>query len=183
MQQDKTLGMGGSVVKELISDIPCPLDCVYHIVFDNLFTSMSLLSYLHEHGYAATGTLRSNRLCGAPLPDVKIIEKKDRGYYRSASEEKNNITVCRWRDNKAVTVASTYSGSTPESSASRYCREKRRKIAIPMPKKVAEYNFGMSGVDRFDQNMAAYSINLRNKKWWWPFFRFILDLCKYICDT
>ena len=150
MQQDKNLGMSGSVVKELVSVLPCPSDCTYHIVFDNFFTSMSLLTYLHEQGYAATGTLRANRLCGAPLPDIKIIEKKDRGYYRCVSEEKNKITVCRWRDNKAVTVASTYCGSTPESSASRYCRDEGGKIALPMPKMIAEYNFGMDGVDRFD---------------------------------
>ena len=34
----------------------------------------------------------------------------------------------------------------------------------------------MRGVDRMDQNISAYMINIRNKKWWRPLFRFCLDL-------
>ena len=34
----------------------------------------------------------------------------------------------------------------------------------------------MGGVDRMDQNIAAYMINFRSKKWWWPLFRFVVDV-------
>ena len=34
----------------------------------------------------------------------------------------------------------------------------------------------MGGVDRMDQNTGAYMINIRSKKWWWPLFRFGVDL-------
>ena len=34
----------------------------------------------------------------------------------------------------------------------------------------------MGSVNRFDQNIAAYMITLRSKKWWWPVFRFCVDL-------
>ena len=34
----------------------------------------------------------------------------------------------------------------------------------------------MGGVDRLDQNMSAYMINLRRKKWWWQLFRFVVDV-------
>ena len=34
----------------------------------------------------------------------------------------------------------------------------------------------MGGVDRLDQNLAAYMINLRSKKWWWPLFRLCIDV-------
>ena len=34
----------------------------------------------------------------------------------------------------------------------------------------------MGGVDRMDQNIGAHMINIRNKKWWWPLFRFCVDL-------
>ena len=34
----------------------------------------------------------------------------------------------------------------------------------------------MGGVDRMDQNIGAYVISIRNKKWWWPLFRFCVDL-------
>ena len=34
----------------------------------------------------------------------------------------------------------------------------------------------MGVVGRMDQNISAYMINLRTKKWWWPLFRFVADL-------
>lgn len=34
----------------------------------------------------------------------------------------------------------------------------------------------MGGVDRFDQNLACYMIQHRTKKWYWPVFRFCIDL-------
>ena len=33
----------------------------------------------------------------------------------------------------------------------------------------------MGGVDRMDQNISAYMINLHPKKWW-PLFRFVIDV-------
>ena len=35
----------------------------------------------------------------------------------------------------------------------------------------------MGGVDRLDQNIATYMIAHRSKKWWWPIFRFCVNLC------
>ena len=34
----------------------------------------------------------------------------------------------------------------------------------------------MGDVGRLDQNLAAYMINLRSKKWWRPLFRFCIDV-------
>ena len=34
----------------------------------------------------------------------------------------------------------------------------------------------MGRVDRLDQNIATYMIGHRSKKWWWPIFRFCVDL-------
>ena len=41
---------------------------------------------------------------------------------------------------------------------------------------VHEYNPYMGDVGRLDQNLAAYMINLRSKKWWWLLFRFCMDV-------
>ena len=35
---------------------------------------------------------------------------------------------------------------------------------------------GMGGVDRLDQNLTVYMVNHRSKKWWWPVFRFCVDV-------
>ena len=34
----------------------------------------------------------------------------------------------------------------------------------------------MGGIDRMDQNISTYVINFRSKKWWWPLFRFCVDV-------
>jgi len=53
---------------------------------------------------------------------------------------------------------------------------KRQRITINQPTIVKVYNNTMGGVDRADQNVSAYRITMRTKKWWWPLFAYVLDL-------
>ena len=32
------------------------------------------------------------------------------------------------------------------------------------------------GVDRMDQNILAYRITIRSRKWWWPLFSYLLQV-------
>ena len=34
----------------------------------------------------------------------------------------------------------------------------------------------MGGVNHMDQSASCYMVHLRNKKWWWPIFRFCIDV-------
>ncbi|GFR80203.1 PiggyBac transposable element-derived protein 3 [Elysia marginata] len=52
---------------------------------------------------------------------------------------------------------------------------KRKKVQIDQPSIVQAYNNYMGGVDRLDQNVGAYRIAIRSKKWWWPLFAFLPD--------
>ena len=45
-------------------------------IFDNLFTSVSLLTELSQRGIGGVGTVRENRLNGVPLVSKKVLEKK-----------------------------------------------------------------------------------------------------------
>ncbi|XP_070174083.1 piggyBac transposable element-derived protein 3-like [Littorina saxatilis] len=67
------LGMGGSVVVDLISKIQG--NDAYHLTFDNLFTSMKLVDHLTSKGIGCTGTIRSNRMEDCPLKNVKDMQK------------------------------------------------------------------------------------------------------------
>ncbi|KAK0057933.1 PiggyBac transposable element-derived protein 3 [Biomphalaria pfeifferi] len=67
------LGMGGSVVMDLISELP--RSTKYNLYFDNLFTSLSLMDRLTKEGFDATGTLRSSRTEKAPIIDQKVMSK------------------------------------------------------------------------------------------------------------
>ena len=143
---------------------------------DNFFTSPSLLRLLKGNGMAATGTVRANRTENTPLQAVDDMKKEARGSSDVVNDNKSNVTLVRWKDNKVVTVASTLYGKEPMKRAPRYIKDKGGRVEIDQPDFISVYNKTMGGVDRMDQNIGAYMINIRSKKWWWPLFRFCVDL-------
>ena len=71
-------GLGGSVVLDLLSELPSSLP--YHVAIDNFFTSVRLLEHLGGLGIEATGTIRQNRIEDCPLrKSFKTLEKAERG--------------------------------------------------------------------------------------------------------
>ena len=90
------LGMGGSVVIDLISELQEEIGSSYRLTFDNLFTSYNLVDCLTSKGIARIGTLRSNRLGDAPLKSVKVVETLKRGFFfYFATDTKNGMVVMR----------------------------------------------------------------------------------------
>lgn len=149
----------------------------YCFYFDNLFTGLPVLHFLKLHGYEATGTMRENRLPkNCPLPPKKTIQKKERGFSVSKSISGTSIKVTKWVDNNVVTMASTLYGEQPKDKAGRYSRADFARIEVQRPAVVAAYNRNMGGVDRMDQNIAAYRIATRKKKWWWSIFTWTIDV-------
>ena len=173
---NKDIGLCGSVVMSLMPKLPTVPDSHYHAVMDNFFTSPSLLRVLKESGFAATGTVRANRTEKAPLQAVDDMKKQARGISDVVNDKKSNVTLVRWKDNKVVTVASALYGKEPMKRARRYIKDQGGRVKIDQPNAISFYNETMGGVDRMDQNIGAYMINIRNKKWWWPLFRFCVDL-------
>jgi Transposase IS4 len=125
---DKVLGLGGSVVTSLTSDLPKLDGSYYHIVFDNLFTSPRLLHLLADQGMAATGTVCPNRAEGAPLKSIDVMKKEPRGSHDVVLEHKAAVCVVRWHDSKVVTVASTFAGVHPIQKAKRYSSQLKQRI-------------------------------------------------------
>ena len=178
---NKDIGLGGSVVMTLMSELPTVLNSNYHVVMDNFFTSPSLLRLLKGNGMAATGTIRANRTENAPLQAVDDMKKKARGSSDVVNDNKSNVTLIRWKDNKVVTVASTLYGKEPMKRARRYIKDKGGRVEIDQPNSISDYNKTMGGVDRMDQNIGAYMINIRSKKWWWPLFHSNKEKNNLIC--
>jgi DNA excision repair protein ERCC-6 len=73
-------------------------------------------------------------------------------------------------------MASNSNGVFPVSKVTRWLAKEKKKIQLNQPAMIASYNKGMGGVDRMDQNVGAYRISMRTKKWWWPFFAFAVDV-------
>lgn len=172
--------MFGKSTAPLIQMIDCfPNDMKkmpFNFFFDNLFTGLNVLAYLRENGYGGTGTMRQNRLTqSCPLPTNKDMDKMARGTYQSTISKEDGVLIVKWKDNAVVTVGSNCSSVDPVSSVKRFSQSEKKFIQIPRPFLVGEYNRSMGGVDRLDQNVAEYRINIRNKKWYWSILSWLLD--------
>ncbi|KAL8575850.1 hypothetical protein ACOMHN_014855 [Nucella lapillus] len=172
-QQYGRLGLGGTVVKDLISELP---QHPYHLTFDNFFTSLPLLSELAAEGIGATGTIRKNRVEHCPMRDATQFKKEDRGALDFRHDRGSNILVVQWNDNSVVTVATNCDRVMLLARVRRWARAQRQFVQIEQPDLIKVYNATMGGVDRADQNINTYRITMRTKKWWWPFFAHALEL-------
>lgn len=150
----------------------------YKLYVDNLFTGMTLLKFLRDNGYQATGTVRDNRLPkNIPLPTKKTMAKRTRGSYDSIIDKNDGIIIVRWVDNSVVTVASTCFGLEPVANVRRFSQAEKKHIQVQRPDLISKYNNYMGGTDRMDQNIAQYRIGIRGKKWWWSLFTWTIDVC------
>jgi hypothetical protein len=170
---DGDVGLGGSVVLDLISELP-PLN--YCLYFDNYFTSLRLLQKLKDKGIAATGTIRANRIEKCPLASVEVMKKKERGSYDARLDKNSDIVLVRWNDNSVVTLGSNAFGVGPLGAAKRWSVAQRRQVFIEQPHLISKYNNGMGGTDRMDQNIHQYRIAIRCRRWYWQLFAFLLDV-------
>ena len=127
-------------------------------------------------GVAATGTARANRMENASLRDIVKMSKEKRGSSDVVTDFPSNITAVRWKDNKVVNAVSTLTGKQPIQQVKRYCHHKNRRVNIEQSNIINQYYMSMRRVDRMDQNISTYMITLHTKKWWWPRFRFVVDV-------
>lgn len=176
-EYEEKFGKAAAPLMLMIDDLPEEKKHMpYHFYFDNLFTGMNLLADLKDRGYAATGTIRDNRLPKqCHLTSKTDMMRKKRGTYESLLCPEEGIMVARWVDNSAVTIASTGHGVLPVSSVQRYSQAEKKRIMVPRPFAYGEYNKYMGGTDRMDENINMYRIGIRGKKWWWPLFTWMID--------
>lgn len=151
----------------------------FSFYFDNLFTGIPALTHLKSLGYNGTGTIRENRLPkGCPLKEKKKeTVKRGRGFMTSKSIEGLDIHITQWVDNSVVRIASTVFGKQPTTTALRYSTVEKKKIEVPRPLVIANYNKNMGGVDRMDENVSLYRISIHGKKWWSCIFTWMVDVC------
>ncbi|KAL7635346.1 UNVERIFIED_CONTAM: hypothetical protein RMT77_014413 [Armadillidium vulgare] len=164
--------VGSSVIEKLCLGFVTEGSSIY---MDNYFTSLSLMDTLTTNKLFCIGTIRSDRIENAPLQDLK---KTCRGTYCAVEEKKSGITLVRWNDNSQVTMVtnSKERGIFEIGSCKRWSRRERKQAVIPQPNIVKLYNKNMEGVDLFDKRRALYRIGIRSKKWFWPYFRFCLNV-------
>ena len=94
------LGLGASVVANLVSKLSVIQTSNYHIVMYNYFTSPALLRHL-------SAMVMENAL----LRDMVKMNKEKRGSSDAVTDVSSNITAVYWKDNKVVSVISTFTGT------------------------------------------------------------------------
>lgn len=125
-----------------------------NIYFDRYFTSVTLLDKLKEKGISGTGTTMSNRFPKVGFPTDYELKKLGRGTIKSKIREDKKLTLIRWMDNKAITMASSAQTVNPIHQCRRYSKSDQRYLNIPQP--VKHYNYFMGGVDLLNRLIAAY---------------------------
>ncbi|KAK3929384.1 PiggyBac transposable element-derived protein 2 [Frankliniella fusca] len=169
------LGFGGRVVSYLCRAIKEPTQAA--VSFDNFFTSVPLVVHLKEEfGLLSVGTIRKDRIKGCPLLSDKEFTKLPRGSYDSKVLKDQEIVVVKWKDNKPVTLISSWCGVEPITLVKRWQKADHHYHDVPRPKIVEVYNGHMGGVDVFDMQCELYRPPSRAKRWPIPIFAFLLNL-------
>ena len=167
------LGLGGSVVVDLISKLPQGLH--YHVYADNFFSSLNLVDHLTQSSIGFTGTIRENRTQKCPVLATKELAKKKRGEFDFRQDAANKFTLAKWHDNAVVSVISNCHGIAPIRNATRWSAKDKKQLTVTVPDVVHQYNQFMGGTDLMDRNISNYRITIRLKKWWWSVFSFLLS--------
>lgn len=176
LPEEPELGASSNVVVRLARMIPRHQN--FQLYFDNYFTSLGLLEYLAKEGIHSLGTVRRNRIPDCKLTPEKTMMKKPRGYSEEFVADVNgtDVSTVAWKDNRIVTLASTFAGQQPETDVRRWDRQNSKYVSIKRPNIVGEYNRHMGGVDLIDSIMGIYKIQLRSKRWQVRLFYHYLDL-------
>lgn len=124
-------------------------------------------------GICTSGTIRDGRIEKCPLRPIAAMKKEQRGSSDFRFTDDGKILVVRWKDNNVVTIGSNFD-TNDIGTCKRYARG-QGAIQIPQPKLLQRYNQGMGGVDKMDQMVAVYRSRIRQRKWWWPIFAYLLD--------
>ena len=159
---DPSLGLGASVVKELLRVVSDPSNHTVYI--DNFFMSHVLLAQLHRDGFFATGTIQENRQNNSPLASSKEMAKRERGNFDRSFDSEAQVLAVKWKDNSDVCLASNFESVTLLTSVKRFSRVQKQSVNVPQPNLINSYNRYMGGVDLHDNFVSKYHIKIKGRK-------------------
>lgn len=174
-EEDKQL-LSSKLVIALAKTLKHPTNSA--IYADNYFTSIQLVEFLRDKFQCRyVGTARPNRIGKPPLMSKKDMEKKATPRGKHDYVSCNGVLAMCWKDNKQVNVLSSDAGIHPLSVAKRWDKEARKKVDIPCPTVIKEYNGKMGGIDKSDMLTHLYKSPMKARRWYLRLFGYVLDLC------
>jgi len=144
---------------------------MYHLYFDNYFTSPDLVVHLLKNGLRSTGTVRKDRVKNKHDFDKKAL----RGEYKVSHELNTGVNHISVIDSKPVAILSSATGVTPITSMQRYSKNEHKKVDRGFPHAFVLYNRFMGGVDLHDYRCNRIIPSIRSRKWTWVIFLRILQ--------
>nr|XP_033502423.1 piggyBac transposable element-derived protein 4-like [Epinephelus lanceolatus] len=168
-------GLSFDVVVELVKKEH--LGTGYIIYTDNFYTSPLLFRHLIQEGFGVCGTYREGRI-GVPKTKENALDKRaSRGSIRWIRD--GDLLFIKWKDTREVSLCSSvhpvYSGDMVERWQK--TGEQHRRVSIPRPTAVTEYNKYMGGVDTSDQMLGTRSVHRKTKRWTTTVFQHLVDIC------
>jgi len=173
----------------LVESLPQRDTKKYVCAMDNYFTYSRTMLGCRELGVAVVGTAKAKK--GWPPKRFKDIKDKrfNTLYYL---HDKDNYLIARWVDNSIVTMVSTMHDPTDKVLKARKKPRKTKTnkqhlqtvwgqqavVDVFIPLFIDDYNHWMLGVDKNDQLVAYYRINLRCRRTWMPIMLHALDLMR-----
>ncbi|KAG0411505.1 hypothetical protein HPB47_011359 [Ixodes persulcatus] len=103
----------------------------------------------------------ANRIKNIRFRSDNIVKQ---GEYEEYTRGDGNVVVVKWKDSRAVTLASTSTGSNPVEPDKRWSKQEKY-TDVPAPPIVLKYNACMGGVDICDQLLEYYRIAIKTRKW------------------
>ncbi|CAH2010736.1 unnamed protein product [Acanthoscelides obtectus] len=144
-----------------------------------IMSIVSLLDHLLTQGILGTGTIMNNlipRDFRNKMKNDKELLSEGRGSFDEFIREDKKCTILKWMDNRSVTMASSSTGSAPQTDVRRWDKKNSKYILVPCPNSVTSYNRSMGGVDLCDRLISYYRICMRTKKWPVRVFWHFIDL-------
>lgn len=175
LPNEPLLGATGNVVIRLTRIIPRFLH--HKLFFDNYYTSVPLIVHLEKEGIHTSGTVRFNRLPDKDQLQANI-EKNPRGGFVEyiCSYKQKPVVFLAWKDNKVVSMVSTYKGSLPVRTIQRYDRRAKTRRDVSCPALIDTYNKHMGGVDTMDAMIGRQKIRIKSRKWYLKLFFHLIDI-------
>ena len=107
------------------------------------------------------------------------MEKKERGTFTSFVHKELNVQFTKWIDNKCVVMGSNSIPDSPPGECQRWSTSTKQYITIKKPRSIESDNSFMGGTDAMDQSINCYKPSIRNGKWYFPLFTFVLMTSLY----
>lgn len=143
--------------------------------------------YLRAKGIYNLGTARINRVPNCKIPNDITNRKQPRVFSTEYVGSSYNIDITNvlWKDNKTISLLSTYVGVKPFlklnanegiEKIARYDRKSKRHIEVDCPQIIREYNAHMGGVDLMDGLMGRYHIRAKTRDAMTRIFYHLVDM-------